>query len=151
MSQLKKLQDLKKEEVGDWLLRIPAAKAGEDGGVNMVFDGYAKKFIENNITGKVLTKLSREDLIEMGVTKVGDRCLILKEIERYRVAAAIANRSEVLKTWSEFRFIHLRCCHPDISYKLTNSNIEIVRDSACFGMSKDQVDITSITDVELES
>ena len=69
----------------------------------------------------------------MGVTKVGDRCLILKEIERYRVAAAIANRSEVLKTWSEFRFIHLRCCHPDISYKLTNSNIEIVRDSACFG------------------
>ena len=71
----------------------------------------------------------------MGVKKVGDRALILKEIEKYRIAAAIANRSEVLKVWQEFRWLHVRCCYPAVTYKLTNSNIEIMRDSACFGQS----------------
>jgi hypothetical protein len=75
----------------------------------------------------------REDLVEIGVSKVGDRALILKEIEKYRIASAIANRHEILKTWTEWRFLKARLCHPHVTYKLTNSNIEMVGDSACFG------------------
>jgi hypothetical protein len=59
MQELKRLNILKKEEVGDWVIRIPAAKSDEEGSVNVDFEAYAKKFIENNITGKLLTKLTR--------------------------------------------------------------------------------------------
>ena len=59
MQELKRLNTLKKEEVGDWVIRIPAAKSDEEGSVNVDFEAYAKKFIENNITGKALTKLTR--------------------------------------------------------------------------------------------
>lgn len=45
------------------------------------YEQYATSFQENEIEGDHLTKLTREDLTELGVTKLGHKIGILKLID----------------------------------------------------------------------
>jgi hypothetical protein len=48
------------------------------------FGQYASQFTENEIIGEHLTGLTKDDLQELGVTKMGHRISIMKLIERLK-------------------------------------------------------------------
>jgi hypothetical protein len=136
-SSLKELTQQTAEEIGVWL---------EDHS----FGQYKEAFLAHNITGACVPMLERDDLKKIGVDKVGDRLILLDLLEEYRIATAISNRTEVVLKWNEY---HYTCCHPfsNVYYTLTPSSLEIQRDSGFMGLAKQSVDISTITDVTLES
>ena len=52
------------------------------------YEQYATSFQENEIEGDHLTKLTREDLTELGVTKLGHKIGILKLIDIVKSSSA---------------------------------------------------------------
>ena len=135
-SKLKVLQEQSAEEVGEWL---------DDQG----FGAYSQNFVDNNVNGECVPLLSKQDLLDIGVTKVGDRLRMLRHMREYKVALEVQQRTKVLLRWLEFRWF----CSPfdTIYYILTPSTIECNSVSGCFGSEKITIDISSITDISYES
>lgn len=53
------------------------------------YEQYAGNFSDNEIVGEHLTGLSKNDLLELGITKMGHRISILKLIERLKLDTAV--------------------------------------------------------------
>ena len=93
-SKLKVLQEQSAEEVGEWL---------DDQG----FGAYSQNFVDNNVNGECVPLLSKQDLLDIGVTKVGDRLRMLRHMREYKVALEVQQRTKVLLRWLEFRWFCL--------------------------------------------
>jgi hypothetical protein len=132
---LKALTTQTAEEIGEWLERHDFAE-------------YKEKFLEHNITGSCIPLLDKKDLEDIGVDKAGDRILLLDLLDEYKVATSISNRTEAVMKWHQY---HYTCCHPfsNVYYTLTGSAIEVVHDSWIMGLTKESIDIATITDVTL--
>lgn len=53
------------------------------------FGQYAPQFTDNEIIGEHLTGLTKDDLKELGVTRMGHRISIMKLIERLKVDTTV--------------------------------------------------------------
>ena len=133
-NNLRDLEQWKEDGVGDWL-----DKEG--------FHQYREAFATNHITGDVLPLLQKDDLKKLGVSSVGHRVQLLKKLGDLKAARAIANRTDKILKWSHYRF----SCHPFSTkrFTLTPSAIDCEHDRACCGITKNSIDIGSITDVQL--
>lgn len=112
------------QEVGKWLDTI---RLGE----------HAKAFAEHRITGDLLHSLSEPHLIEMGVTLVGQRIVLMREAHRIRRHTVNKTRFEVL--WESDAQMYTNgvgdwlykqcCCEPCLEqpdhYKLTASSLSL--------------------------
>ena len=67
--RFKKPEEWSTDEVGDWL-------------ESFSMEGYRETFIENDIQGSHLQLLNKEDLTALGITKLGHKMTILKEISK---------------------------------------------------------------------
>ena len=74
---------------------------------------------------------------------------LLKDLREFRVAMEIEHRHEILFKWTEFRWF----CSPfdTTYYTLTPSYVEVYPEAGCFGSERSSIDISTITDVQLES
>ena len=157
-AHLKTLQEMDAEEIGEWLTTCG-------------YGDYADKFVAHNVSGDAVPQLASADLKEIGVDKVvsaasnrsaarcrltqtvaghqGDRVRLLKDLREFRVAMEIEHRHEILFKWTEFRWF----CSPfdTTYYTLTPSYVEIYSEAGCFGSERSSIDISTITDVQLES
>jgi hypothetical protein len=133
-NELRDLEQWKEDGVGDWL-----DKEG--------YHQYRASFAANHITGEVLPMLQKDDLKKLGVDSVGHRVQLLASLADLKAARAIANRTDKL-----LRFQHYRMGpHPFSTkrYTLTPSAIEVENDRSLCGITKQAIDIGSITDVQL--
>ena len=133
--ELKDLEDWDEDGVGDWLDQEDLAQ-------------YKATFKENHITGHVLPDLDDEDLQDMGIESVGHRVLLIARLQDFKAAKMISSRTEVMLRWQHYRYAPW---HPFDTrrHKLTSSAIESEWDRACCGTSKQSIDISQVTDVEL--
>jgi hypothetical protein len=105
------------------------------------FSPYAQRFIDHNVTGVVLLQLRIEDLKEMGVDRVGDRHLIMAEIESMKSVARLVWRNKTIREIEEiyphnaFVWLCQTCCGacpPQMDkYRLTSTSLKVTKTVAC--------------------
>ena len=102
--------------------------------------GMAPKFADNKITGDLMSMISEAHLKEMGMSNVGERLLLLREVRKVKRTAARKRRFEVIweaseelyhdgcGDWCQKQLLCVPCCcyYPDY-YKLTASTLVLTQ------------------------
>ena len=102
--------------------------------------GIAPKFSDNKITGDLMSMISEAHLKEMGMSNVGERLLLIREVRKVKRTAARKRRFEVIweaseelyhdgcGDWCQKQLLCVPCCcyYPDY-YKLTASTLVLTQ------------------------
>eukprot|EP00543_Licmophora_paradoxa_P006327 CAMPEP_0202449310 /NCGR_PEP_ID=MMETSP1360-20130828/8049_1 /ASSEMBLY_ACC=CAM_ASM_000848 /TAXON_ID=515479 /ORGANISM="Licmophora paradoxa, Strain CCMP2313" /LENGTH=219 /DNA_ID=CAMNT_0049067189 /DNA_START=20 /DNA_END=679 /DNA_ORIENTATION=- len=131
---------------------------------------YCETFESNNVSGAVAHRLTDSDLKDMGITKVGDRLLLMQALETVKKAQKQLDREKVI--WEGTEVLYFSCydqncstccgCCPDdpSEYKLRSNQLEIktvdpcrvgpIR-CCCFSSYQiDNVDLSGIQSADVE-
>ena len=110
---------------------------------------YAQGFIKNNITGKIIGLLTKQDLIDIGVKLVGHRIRILNNVKPFQAAKAAVKRLGGIQSWTEFVWPY-QCsqfCFPR-RFKLTQTGLRIKQDYCCGVGHENTIDLCLVRDVK---
>ena len=93
---------------------------------------YKKLFMEHHVTGKIVGLITKQDLIDMGITKIGHQIRLLQKFKPFQAAQSAHKRLEGVRSWTEFVWPWhcFRFCYPR-KFKLTQSGLRIRQDFWC--------------------
>jgi SAM domain (Sterile alpha motif) len=133
-------------------------------------EGYGEMFENQNINGKVATRLTESDFKEMGVSKIGDRHSLKAAIETLAKAKSAQDREKVI--WEGTEVMYFSCwdsccttccgCCPQIpaTYKLMYNHLEIKQEDPCLcgpcrcccghAYKIDNIDLSNVSDTDVE-
>ncbi len=111
---------------------------------------YAKLFEDNKITPSEISLLTESQLIEMGISVVGDRLAILEATQTFLRGLRNEERNNlVLAPFKDWRPMRL-CGIFERKYTVTEAAIIIDDPNPCAcRTNRDNVDVTSIVDIQM--
>ena len=112
----------------EWNRERVAAFVEQECGLPM----YKKLFIQHHVTGKIVGLITKQDLIDMGITKIGHQIRLLQKFKPFQAAQSAHKRLEGVRSWTEFVWPWhcFRFCYPR-KFKLTQSGLRIRQDFFC--------------------
>ena len=112
----------------EWSKERVAAFVEQECGLPM----YKKLFMEHHVTGKIVGLITKQDLIDMGITKIGHQIRLLQKFKPFQAAQSAHKRLEGVRSWTEFVWPWhcFRFCYPR-KFKLTQSGLRIRQDFWC--------------------
>lgn len=108
--------------------------------------------MQHHVTGKIVGLITKQDLIDMGITKIGHQIRLLQKFKPFQAAQSAHKRLEGVQSWTEFVWPwHCwRFCYPR-KFKLTQSGLRIRQDYWCGMGSEHTIDLCLIKDVKLHT
>jgi len=93
---------------------------------------YKQLFVKHSVTGKIVGLLTKQDLIDMGITKIGHQIRLLTKFKPFQAAQSAQKRLDGVQSWTEFVWPWhcMRYCYPR-KFKLTQSGLRIRQDFWC--------------------
>ena len=130
---------------------------------------YSEVVINHKITGKLLPLVTNQDLVDMGISIVGDRLRFRKIIESFGRKTRRVDRTKTIWEGSEKLYwgwldemlqTGCGCCpHDPNTYKLTQNHLIIktvqpqrlgpIQLCCCYSFKVDNVDLTRVTDTDV--
>ena len=138
------------EQVAGWVARLP------DG-----LGQYWPLFLDGEVTGHLMFRLSTTDMESMGITIIGHRLSLQRKLEELVSTRNQLEEQRVLLTWRE----DVHCCRGCIcpgmccvccpccdtrDFSLTQRALS-VKSATCFTANEEHYDLTTLTDITRQS